>query len=222
MKKDSVSSSAKTKNNSAKNKNKFARSFALNLSAGADVSGVRLSEIGKINAIYGAGVGYNIANKWTLRTGLYFSRKVYKANSSDYHPPSGFWNYYPNLEYINANCKIYEVPLIINYNFKHVSANFWFASAGLSSYFMKKEKYVYYPKDPAVLYPNNSYVVNNQNKHFFSSLRLSGGYSAVINKNVSLTAEPYVNLPLSGIGYGKVRLYSAGVLFSVSVKPFAK
>jgi len=35
-----------------------------------------------------------------------------------------------------------------------------------------------------------------------------------------LTAEPYLKLPLGGVGYGKVKLNSTGILFSVSVKPF--
>ena len=33
--------------------------------------------------------------------------------------------------------------------------------------------------------------------------------------------EPYVKLPLTGIGYGKVKLNSGGILFSIGIKPFA-
>lgn len=213
---------SKAKNNSAKSKRKFNNSFVLNFSAGPDVSAVRPANIGKINAVYGAGVGYNIGKRWSLRTGFYVTRKAYTAETSDYHPPTRFWSYYPNLEYIDADCKIYEVPLIVNFNFGQTPRHFWFGSAGVSSYFMKKEKYNYFPKDPTVPYLDNSYTVNNKNKHFLSSLRLSGGYATKLNNNVSIVAEPYINLPLSGVGFGKVKLYSAGVLFTLSVKPFAK
>jgi hypothetical protein len=32
-------------------------------------------------------------------------------------------------------------------------------------------------------------------------------------------AEPYVKIPLTGVGFGKVKLASAGVLFSVGIHP---
>jgi hypothetical protein len=53
-------------------------------------------------------------------------------------------------------------------------------------------------------------------------LNLSGGYTRVLNKNISLQAEPYFKIALDGIGYGKVKLNSGGVLFSAVIKPFAK
>ena len=207
---------------SSKNKNKFSNSFALLFSAGPDVSAVDIGNIGKVNPVYGIGAGYNIDKHWTLRTGFYVTRKAYEAKLSDYHPPAGFWNYYPNLEYIDADCKVYEVPLIINYHFSETSKRLWFGSAGVSSYFMKKEKYDYVSKDPSGQYSYNDYIVNNKNKHFLSSLRFSGGYERKLNKNFTIITEPYINLPLTGVGFGKVKLHSAGILFTLSVKPFTK
>ncbi len=93
----------------------------------------------------------------------------------------------------------------------------------MSSYVMKRETYDYYykysPSGPTV---NHTRTIYNTNNHYFSVLTLSGGYQRNINKVFSLTAEPYVKLPLGGVGYGKVHLNSTGVLFTVSVKPFQK
>lgn len=44
----------------------------------------------------------------------------------------------------------------------------------------------------------------------------------MLNKNISLQAEPYVKIAMDGVGYGKVKLNSGGVLFSAVIKPFAK
>jgi len=210
------------KNATPVNRNKFINSFAINFSAGPDVSAVNIDDIGKINPVFGAGISYSIGKRWNLRTGFYVERKVYDTKAANYHPPAGFWNYYPDLNYINANCKVYEVPLIINYNFSQKSTHFWFVSAGISSYFMKKEKYYYTPKNPSIQYPYDSYTVNNKNRNYFSSARLTGGYERKFSKTISVIAEPYINLPLAGVGYGKVKLYSTGILFTLSIKPFAK
>src|SRR6185437_10217656 len=210
------------KNTSPKNSNKFINSFAINLSAGPDVSAVNIDDIGKINPLFGAGISYSIGKRWNVRTGFYIEKKVYDTKATNYHPPAGFWNYYPGLCYIDANCKVYEVPLIVNYNFSQSSTHFWFVSAGISSYFMKKEKYYYTPKDPSIQYAYGSYTVNNKNQHYFSSARLSAGYERKLSNTISVITEPYLNLPLAGVGYGKVKLYSTGILFTLSIKPFAK
>jgi hypothetical protein len=212
----------KTKNKPGRNNKKFNSAFVLNFSAGPDVSAVNAGNIGGINPAYGAGIGYAIGKKWQLRSGFYITRKAYQAEASDYHPPAQFWANYPDLEYIDADCKVYEVPLILNYDFSKTTKHIWFGSVGVSSYFMKKEKYYYFSKNPSVQYSYNSYTINNKNNHFLSSLRLSGGFAATLNKNISIITEPYVNLPLSGVGFGKVKLYSAGILFTVSIKPFVK
>ncbi|MDQ6762410.1 MAG: PorT family protein [Bacteroidota bacterium] len=203
-------------------KNKFSDLFSLNFSAGPDVSAVNINNIGTFKLLYGAGIGYSFAKKWEVRAGIYAVKKVYEAASSDYHPPTFFWNYYPNLEDVNADCKVIEVPLIVNYKFSQHAKHEWFASAGMSSYFMKKETYIYHSKIAPGQYQDKSYTVQNQNNHYLSSLRLSAGYEKNVSKTVSFSAEPYLTLPLSGVGFGKVKLNSAGLLFSVSVKPFVK
>jgi hypothetical protein len=51
-------------------------------------------------------------------------------------------------------------------------------------------------------------------------LTVSGGYERHISKAMTIAVEPYLKLPLTGVGYGKVMLKSSGVLFTVGVKPF--
>ncbi|HLG38940.1 MAG TPA: hypothetical protein VI461_04690, partial [Chitinophagaceae bacterium] len=172
-----------------------------------------------VKLLAGAGVGYTIKNRFAIRTGFYTARKVYTAAKEDYkpsvQPPA------PYLDRIDADCKVYEIPLNIAYNFGKSEKQNMFASAGLSSFIMKKETYDYvylYPGSP-VPYIHTK-TVENEYKHYFSVLTISGGYQRKINKVLSFSAEPYVKLPLGGVGYGKVKLSSAGILFSANIKPF--
>lgn len=201
---------------------KFANSFAFKLSIGPDISATNLNELGDVRPVYGFGIGYRIKRKFSLQTGIFVTRKVYFVKPGEYDPPAQFWNYFPDLKNINADCKVLEIPVALNYHFSQSENHQWFLSAGLSSYFMKKEKYEYYSKTPAGQDSYDEYQIQNKNRHFFSSLRFSAGYEKKIGNQISLIAEPYINLPVKGIGYGKVNLYSAGILFSVSVKPFKK
>jgi len=207
------------KNNSIP-KSSFIKNIFIIASAGPDLSVVG-SNTGTIKFTTGGGIGYKISNRFSISTGIYSGRKIYTANPVDYHPPANFWNYYPNLKHIDANCKILDVPLTISYNYIKSKNISWFFSAGVSSLFMKTEKYNYYYKptnSQQYIYYSRSY--KDVNKHYFSILNLSGGFSRKINNHFSLQAEPYIKIAMKGVGYGKVKLNSSGILFSAIVNPF--
>lgn len=217
-----IAEAAKPAGKTGKAAKSFSKRFGITASLGVDVNGVRLHELNNAKTLWGVGFSYDMSRRLTLRTGFFASRKIYVANPSDYHPPYNFWNYYPNLQKIDANCMIYEIPLSVIYNGGNTAKSHWFASAGLSSLIMKSEEYGYSYKDASGQPRYYTRSLYNKNQHLFSTLQLSGGYNIRLSSRASLLAEPYLKLPVSGVGYGKVRLYSAGVMLTAIVKPFAK
>ncbi|MCB0776900.1 MAG: hypothetical protein KDB99_11345 [Chitinophagaceae bacterium] len=203
--------------------NKKQKTFFIGLSAGPDHSFIRDLNKGKTKLLTGIGAGLTFGDRLTIRTGFYMVDKVYSAAPADYKAPAEFYNYYPYLEGIDANCKVYEIPVSVMYHFGNKKQKPWFASASLSSILMKREtydySYRYYPAGP--LY-NKENTIRNKNNHFLSTFTLSGGYQQKIGNRFFFMAEPYLKLPVSGIGYGKVKLSSAGLLFTVGVKPFGR
>jgi len=193
--------------------------FSFSISAGPDVSKAGSSKSGKTTLIYGAGIGYT-RDRLTLRTGIYASKKIYWAGPDDYK-----LSYSPSpavkFEGADANCDVIEIPVKLSYTFGLTNRSNWFAGAGLSSYLMKREKYIYTFKTATGTYPH-LYEVKNENKHYFSVLSLSGGYTRQLNHILSISAEPYVEIPVTGIGAGKVHLNSGGILFTIRVKPFRR
>ena len=213
------------KNRNKKNNNKkisnyhFAQNFSLGIAGGFDVSAVKLNKTGKMTLIKGLQIGYRLSEKFTLRSGFLIAKKIYNANGSQYH----YNTYNPANHYlqtVDADCQVYEIPLTVSYNFSKSRKHEGFVSAGLSSYFMRKESYEYFYKYPSGYTDTKYYSVSSKNKHYFSVLNLSAGYEYTINKRVSLTAEPYIKVPFTGIGIGKIKLNSAGILFSLNIKPF--
>lgn len=195
--------------------------FMLTFSLGPDLTSVGTSRTGKVEGQYGVGIGYAVTNHLTVRTGLYAGRKVYTADSNSYNYGYNSGGGY-RLYKIDANCLVYEVPVTVVYNFKGTETHNWFVSTGLSSYFMKDEKYVYNFKTSAGQVASYDHQYKNENQHIFSILNLSGGYQYNFSKRFSLLAEPYIKLPVGGIGEGKVKLNSAGVLFTAVIRPFAR
>src|SRR5205085_9114848 len=130
-----------TKKSSVKNRNTFFFTFSL----APDLSSVGFDSPGKWKLLTGAGIGYTFRDRLTFRTGFYSGRKVYTADREDYKfavtPPN-----YQNLDKIYADCKVYEIPVNFAYSFKRSKNQNLFASAGLSSFIMRKEQYVYHYK----------------------------------------------------------------------------
>lgn len=193
------------------------KGFSLLVSAGPDLSGLGMAHSGTVKMQYGLGLSYAFNKNISLRTGFYAGRKVYSANPSEYHPEYNFWMYYPYLKKIDANCLVYEIPVTAVYNFASSKKHSWFVSTGLSSFLMKKETYDYYSKNPNGQVDVRTRTISNENKHLFSVLNLSGGYQYRVSNRLSIMAEPYFKLPVSGVGFGKVKLNSAGVLLTAAV-----
>ena len=178
-----------------------------------------MEEAGKVTLSYGAGLRYNLSDKISLRTGFYVSKKIYSAEKKYYNVSNFTSADYYYLQSVDANCNVYEIPITVSYNFNKSKNHSWFVSTGLSSYLMKKEDYKYYYKYPSGITDDKSWSISNRNQHYFSVLDISGGYEYKVNKKLTLSAEPYLKLPLAGIGDGKIKLKSGGILFSVTLHP---
>lgn len=209
---------AKPVNKKEKKKTSTAAKFSLNFSAGPDISSVGIDKPGKLKMQYGIGASYSFSERFSIRTGFFAGYKIYTADSADYHPPYTI----NNLQKIDANCFVYEIPVTIVYNFAASEKSNWFISGGVSSYLMKKETYEYYYKNSWGQPQYYSRTYKNKNSHLFSVINISGGYQHHFTDRFSIMTEPYVKIPAKGIGVGKVKLNSAGVLFTVGFKPFLK
>ena len=214
---------AKSKHEKQKATSSFLNNLFFSVSAGPDFSSVGIDKMGKVRLATGVGVGYQISKKLSIRTGFYSASKVYTADPEDYHPPYNIAQYYPNLKTIDADCKVYEIPVMIDYTISNTKKGSWFVSGGVSTLIMKKEKYDYYFKpNYSPTYITYTRTINNENKHYFSQLNIAGGYTRNINKNFNLRAEPYMKIAMGGVGFGKIKLNSGGVQFSAIIKPFAR
>lgn len=200
-----------------KEKKGFASNFGITVSAGTDLSYVDAGHLGKATFLYGGGLSYAINKRLLVRTGFYVSKKIYSASPTQYNGVI-----YPYLTKVDGDCKVYEIPLSVNYNFGAKRNHNWFGSVGMSSFLMKKEEYLYTYKVPGGSTYYYNQTVNNENKHLFSVLNLSAGYQYNASEKVSFMAEPFVKLPLAGVGAGKIKLNSAGILITATVRPFAK
>ncbi len=201
-----------TDSSSSKN-NKVKNTFSFAIVAGMDATTVKFRYADKASISGGIMIGYHLNNNWSIHTGGLYTRKNYKMDGSDFKAPAGSWVANYKLETVDGFCDMWEIPLLLRHTFDSKTKTSAFLSSGLSSYLMTRENYNYF------YYYNGNPVRRNANypngkTHLFSILKISGGWVRNTGKNSSFIVEPFANVPLSGLGFGSVRLSSFGVNFS--------
>jgi hypothetical protein len=179
-----------------------------------DLNSVESFSPSALGNTFGLIVEYEFARRWRLNTGALYTAKFYNANVQSYHAWSEAWKNWQVLPTdIVADCRIIDIPLNIRYDAWRTPKYDFFFSTGLTSYIMLNEKYDYIYDQPATT-PKGREVSNSGN-YWAGMLNFSLGYERQISKNFTLQAEPYLKVPLSQVGIGKVNLYGTGLLFSI-------
>lgn len=186
---------------------------------GVDITSVEMQKVKKVGHDIGVVAGYSITKKWSVEAGLLSSEKAYYSSGD--HLYKAYLLPGTKLREAEGDCRMWEVPLVVRYQFHPEKTNRWFISAGSASYFMKKESYdytYYYTATGQEVKRSRSY--NADSRHLFAAAQLSGGYSRGLGRSMELRIEPYLKLPLRKVGYYDLPLTSFGVHAGITKKLF--
>jgi hypothetical protein len=177
---------------------------------GPDFSTIKLQKIIKTGFTAGVLAGYKLNKNWSIESGFYIDKKTYYSTGKYFSTKKIYIPSYTKIENINGDCYMIEVPVNVKYNFKTSPVQHWFAIVGVSSYFMKKEDYAYRYKHYGQL-TEKQISYKNSSTNMASIINIGIGYSRDLNKAVTLRIEPYIKLPVKGVGIGSLPITSSGV-----------
>lgn len=187
--------------------------FSISVLAASDANAVNSFNHSQTGTNYGIQFSVRLTRKLIISTGAAYAIKPYSSSSGSYNSSS----YNPSITPTNiqANCKVLDIPLNISYQLYSKGNNAIALGTGLSSYFMLKENYRFDYSAESGWKPYNL-EFKNQNKHLFSVININANYQRRINSKFSLVVQPYMKLPVTGIGNGRVDLKSTGVAVGVN------
>jgi hypothetical protein len=91
-------------------------------------------------------------------------------------------------------------------------------AAGCASYVLIQEKNNYHTMmNGAEENVTSSY--KNSSHYFAATIDISTGYERILGNNVSIRTEPFIQIPLKGIGMGALPVKSIGIRVGVSLFP---
>lgn len=171
----------------------------------------------------GTKMGVQVAHKFQFDLGFAYSLKRYGSEGIDYNVEGG-WDTMQgvNPTWMDGKGDVIQIPLEATYYINGYENNSFFVNAGISSYLFNSEWYGF-KYDPEDLLVNPEPLLEEitmddiprRNFHLAGVARVSIGYQRIISPNMAFEISPYLQIPLTGIGEGKVDLYTAGVQFAV-------
>lgn len=186
--------------------------FSIKAVISPDFSSVKFFSAGKTGINYGLLGGYSFNSRWSVFSGVIYSKKLYTSTNIEGSYSSNGHDY--PVKEVDGDCRILDIPINVYYTF-FPDRNFSLrAGLGFSSYIMQKEDYVYcvdnYGTD--VYYHQN---VRGRNNEWFKVMNLSVAISKKLTSRLSAEFEPFVKAPLAGVGEGKVSLVSMGAFINM-------
>ena len=212
--------SSKTKPKaSAKQKSSY---LYAGLLAAPDLSTVKFQSMKGVGTTFSLLLGYQFNKKWAVETGISVDRKRYYTNAEYFNtskvPPGAIrpgWD----LKNLDGTCYMWEIPINVRYNFSQNEKSKWFATAGLSTYLMTREDYNYnydwYYQGQSGN-SNKNWDWRTPSNYWFSIINLSAGYEHRLGGIGNLRIEPYLRIPLSGLGTGQLNILSAGLNIGIT------
>lgn len=197
------------------------RGLSVRVVVAPDLSAVGLKNFSRPGTNLGVLLEYRLAPRWSVQAGVLQSTKVYRSLPGDYTAPYGTWNGngYSKVESVDGRCNMLDIPINLRYDIilrSQADGRFksrWFVSGGATSYIMNQEYYKYNYEPHTYNQPPDT--TTSTGSYGFSNINFSLGYERALSKRLSWQVEPFIKVPLKGIGYFKTNLLSTGAFFSI-------
>lgn len=181
--------------------------LVLGVTAGLELASVGGDDFQDFNWKIGMQAAYRYGHKYSIGLGVNYLHKAYLAERGEFEPPLD-WPSEPLST--DGVCDMLELPLLLGYYFRGHRQSGAYVKAGLTSYYMLREAYTY-RFDPSAPYPVREWSTDDGSRHWLGILQLSPAYQWSKGRRQFWQVEPFLQVPLTGVGVGQVKLWSAGL-----------
>ena len=201
-------------------KNKTKRFYA-GLIYGTAATTVKFQRVNDYGFDLGLVGGYDISKKWSIEAGMLTTQKKYYTDGKEFSTLRMYLPPNTRIKTVEGGCRMIELPVVARYHFSSNQKTTWFVSGGISSFLMKEEAYDY-----VYLYTNSGRTVKYRktykeaSENWVSTAQFSGGFIYHVKNKFEIRAEPYVQVPLKGVGFGNLPLTNTGLRIGLSKKLF--
>ena len=181
------------------------------ISAGLEYNQVKNQGLTKPGWNAGLLAGVQLNNKISIETGLQLSQKKYFSSGLYFKPKSGSMPSDMVVNSLTGNSVLIELPVNLKYNLQKGNNTFYLVT-GISSFLMTTESNHYFALISGAQTEMDSKYQQMHN-YFASMINVAAGYQFALNKKNNLRVEPYLQIPIRGIGIGSMPVMATGLHF---------
>jgi hypothetical protein len=193
---------------------KTSNKFYLGLQAGISFNQIKSQGFTKHGYNIGVIVGKAFNKNWALESGIILTNKSYYTDGQYFNKtkaassmPAGF-----KVKSLDGNCTLLEVPLTVKLNFRNKkNKGSFYTNAGIATYITISEHNNYFASINGGTPINVEASYNDKAYQVLGALQLGFGYENKISNKINIRVEPYLQIPLSGIGIGALPVTTAGL-----------
>jgi hypothetical protein len=158
-----------------------------------------------------------LKGKAAVETGLLYTQKYYFSDGKYFDMDKAGSSMPPGMDImsVEGSSELFEVPVKLKYSVFQKNRSGIMLSTGFSSYLMTKEENDY----QAMMNGSEQSMVGsykNNKRYIAVAANISAEYNYKIGKNTRLRIEPYIQIPLKGIGIGSMPVMTTGLHFGFS------
>ncbi len=193
------------------------KGFYLSLEGGFQLNQVKGQGFNAAGFSGGFTAGFQLNKRIAAETGLSWSQKHFQTDGRYFDMSKAGSGMPPNMTVLSmSSCtNIIEIPILLKFNPGRANPSPFFIRAGISSYILTRESNDYL----AVINGQQQGVKGRytDSRHYFAAAaQLGVGMEYKTPAGSTFRVEPYVQMPLRGIGIGSVQVMTAGLHLGVT------
>ncbi len=186
--------------------------FYWGLVMGPSFNQVKNQRLKKPGYDIGLVAGYTFNKKLSVEAGLLFEKKYYFSDGKYFNMAKAGASMPADMKIISldGSFSVFEVPIKLRYNLADNNTRHFYITSGISTYIITNE----YNKYKAVINGVQQNVTgdyNNMSRYAAAVFNAGFGFDNSIGKNSRVRIEPYIQVPLQGIGVGSLHVTSIGL-----------
>jgi hypothetical protein len=198
-------------------KNRSEKGFYYGLGGGIGWNAIKDQGFNNANFKAAFIAGYRINPFFSVESGISFSQKSY-ATTGKYFNMDEMHKANPSVTEImdvKGSSNLFELPLMIRYDMVRKNNHRLFSTIGLSSYLITMENNYYNVMMNGTAQPMHG-TYSKDKIYYTASLDFGLGFEKDFSKKTHVRLEPYLQLPIGGIGVGKLPVKTIGVRLALS------
>ncbi len=190
--------------------------FYWGLTTGIELNQVKNQGMTKAGLNAGVLFGLQIRDRLAVETSVQFDKKRFYSSGEYFKPKKEDMPPDMKIMSLQSNCSLIEIPIALKYDLSS-RQNGLYVKGGISSFVMIRESNDYQAmvsgQEQALqkTYRENEGIPAAQ-------LILSAGYTKNLSQKTQLRLEPYVQIPIKGIGVGAMPVLSSGLHLIITRK----